>query len=130
MPDRPGGAGAWQALGALLFLQAGMTTLDAYSTLMSSPWTAENFGGDAEKTNSARGYYRKAAVFSMGYSIAGGYMAKSVYPIIGAAIANGYLVYLYESAIRRGAQSNSQGWGNSAPSGANGAALAWANNPT
>jgi hypothetical protein len=128
MADLPGGAGAGQALGALLFLQAGMTTLDAYSTLMSSPWTAENFGGDAAKTSSARGYYRKAVGFSMGYSAAAAWLAKSAMPLIGAVIANAYLVYEYETAIARGAQSNSKGWGNSAPGGSS-SALAW-NNPT
>lgn len=126
MADLPGGAGTGQALGALLFLQAGMTTLDAYSTLMSSPWTAENFGGDAGKTASARGYYRKAVGFSMGYSLAAGYLARSVMPLVGAVIANAYLVYEYETAIARGAKSNSKGWGNSAPGGTS-SALAWDN---
>lgn len=128
MADLPGGAGAGQALGALLFLQAGMTSLDAYSTLMSSPWTAENFGGDAEKTASARGYYRKSAVFSMSYSAAAAYLSRSIMPLVGAGIANAYLVYLYEQAIKKGASTNSKGWGNSAPASTS-SALSW-NNPT
>lgn len=38
-----------RGVAALLFLTSGMATFAAYSTLRSSPWTAENVGADLEK---------------------------------------------------------------------------------
>src|SRR5215467_1434795 len=90
-------------VGALLFLTAGMTTFDAYSTLNSSPWTAENFGGDEEKMASLREYVMHAVAFSMTYAIGSSVLAHSLLPLIGAAIANAYLVWLYRRAANRGA---------------------------
>lgn len=97
-------------LAAVLFMTSAMMTLDAYSTFQSSPWTAENFGGDKEKMKSAREYLLHAVGFSMVYAIASAYIAKSWWPVIGAAIANAYLVWLYERAFARGQSSGSKGW--------------------
>lgn len=99
-----------RGVGALLFLQAGMTTLDAYSTLNSSPWTAENFGADEAKAASCRGYVRHAIVFSTAYAVASALLAESVLPIVGATIANAYLYWLYDRGLRRGAVAGSAGW--------------------
>jgi len=101
-----------RSVAALLFLTAAMTTLDAYSTLNSSPWTAENFGADPEKVSSLREYVGHAVVFSLGYAVVSAVIAESVYPIIGSAVANGYLVWLYERAAARGAAAGSAGWMN------------------
>lgn len=97
-------------LAAVLFMTSAMMTLDAYSTFQSSPWTAENFGGDKEKMASAREYLMHAVGFSMVYAIASAYIAKSWWPVIGAGIANAYLVWLYERAFARGQSSGSKGW--------------------
>lgn len=97
-------------LAAVLFMTSAMMTLDAYSTFESSPWTAENFGGDKEKMSSAREYLWHAVGFSMIYAIASAYIAKSAWPIVGAGIANAYLVWLYERAFKRGQSSGSTGW--------------------
>lgn len=93
-----------RGIASLLALTAAMTTFDAFSTLMSSPWTAENVGADAEKARSAREYYRHAVGFSMLNAVAAGMVAGpgiGWFPVIGAAVANVYLVWLYERAIHR-----------------------------
>jgi hypothetical protein len=104
------GSSTGNALAALLFMTSAMTTLDAYSTFESSPWTAENFGADPQKAKSCREYLTHAVVFSMAYACAAGYIAHSIWPVIGAAIANAYLVWLYLRALSRGAVSGSTGW--------------------
>jgi hypothetical protein len=95
---------------ALLFLTSGMTTLDAYSTFQSSPWTIENFGADEEKTRACKEYLGHAVAFSLIYSAASAYLADSVWPVIGSVVANTYLIWLYTRAMRRGQASGSAGW--------------------
>lgn len=99
-----------RSVAALLFMTSAMTTLDAYSTLNSSPWTSENFGADPEKAKSCREYVRHAVVFSGAYAIASAYIAGNAWPIVGSGVSNAYLVWLYERALRRGAVSGSNGW--------------------
>jgi hypothetical protein len=101
------------ALAALLFMTSAMMTLDAYSTLESSPWTAENFGADPNKADSCREYLKHAVVYSMAYAIVSAYLAKSFWPIIGAAVSNAYLVWLYTRALNRGKVTGSSGWAKS-----------------
>lgn len=90
-----------RSVGALLFLTSGMTTFDAYSTLMSSPWTAENVGADPEKAASIREYVNHAIAFSMIYAFASAMIAESAMPLIGAAVANLYLWWIYQRATMR-----------------------------
>lgn len=99
-----------RAVSALLFMTSAMTTLDAYSTLNSSPWTSENFGADPEKAKSCREYVRHAVVVSVGYSVVAGAIAESWWPVIGSVVSNAYLVWLYERALKRGATTGSGGW--------------------
>lgn len=126
MTNFPGNDGTNRAVAALMFMTSGMNTLDAYSTLNSSPWTAENMGGDAEKAASCREYVGHAVVYSMFYAIASGYISGSIWPVIGASVNNLYLVYLYERAIRRGIKSHTGGWGGKRGEGLRlGSALYW-----
>jgi len=104
------GDGVGNALAAVLFTNSAMMTLDAYSTFQSSPWTAENFGADPEKTKSAKEYLVHAVGFSMAYAIAAAYLAHSVWPLVGATLANCYLVWLYLRALDRGKATGSKGW--------------------
>lgn len=99
-----------RSVSALLFMTSAMTTLDAYSTLNSSPWTSENFGADPNKAKSCREYVRHAIVFSSVYAIASAYLAGNLWPIIGSAGSNAYLYWLYERALKRGATTGSNGW--------------------
>ena len=107
--DGTGGASA-RAVAAVLFMTAGMNTLDAYSTLNSSPWTAENFGADPEKASSCREYVNHAIVFSVAYSIMGSVIAGTWWPVGGTIVVNGYLYWLYNRALNRGAVAGSEGW--------------------
>jgi hypothetical protein len=107
MPEVLGGN---RELAALLFMTSAMTTLDAYSTLNSSPWTAENFGANPQKAASCKEYVAHAVVFSMVYATASALIAKNWWPLMGAFVANMYLVWLYARALNRGAASNSQNW--------------------
>lgn len=101
-----------RAVAALLFMTSAMTTLDAYSTLNSSPWTSENFGADEHKAASSREYVRHAIVFSTVYSLAAAFIAESAWPLAGSAVANVYLWWLYERALERGANAGSRSWAN------------------
>ncbi len=101
-----------RAVSALLFMTSAMTTLDAYSTLNSSPWTSENFGADERKAASSRSYVRHAIAFSMAYAVVSAGIAESAWPIAGAAVANVYLWWLYERALERGAVAGSRSWSN------------------
>jgi hypothetical protein len=104
------GMGTINGMSALLFLTSGMTTLDAYSTFQSSPWTIENFGADEEKTKACKEYLTHAVVFSLAYSAASAYLSDSMWPLLGSAIANAYLIWLYTRAMTRGGTSGSAGW--------------------
>jgi nitrate reductase NapE component len=97
-------------LGALLFMNSAMTTLDAYSTLESSPWTAENFGADEAKAKSCREYMVHAVCFSMVYAVVASIIAESMWPVLGAVVSNGYLIWLYQRALNRAVSAGSSGW--------------------
>ena len=105
-----GGTASARSVAALLFMTSAMTTLDAYSTLNSSPWTSENFGADPEKAASCREYVRHAVVFSSVYAVASAAIAENWWPVVGSAASNVYLIWLYERALRRGASAGSNGW--------------------
>lgn len=99
-----------RAVSALLFMSSAMTTLDAYSTLNSSPWTAESFGGDPDKLDSLKEYVAHAVVFSLTFAGISAYLAGSWMPVVGSAAANAYLVWLYSRAAQRAQDRGSQGW--------------------
>lgn len=108
--------GTRNALGAILFMQATMNTLDGYSTLLSSPWTAESFGADDRRSKALKEYLKHAVVFSMGYAIASAAIVHGRlgwYIIAGAVITNLYLIWLYMRASKRGREAGSADWANS-----------------
>jgi hypothetical protein len=98
------------AVSAVLFMQAGMYTLDAYSTLNSSPWTAESFGADDARAQSLKEYVAHAAIYSSLYCAGSAYLAKSWWPIVGAGINNLYLMWLYNRASQRGKLRGNASW--------------------
>lgn len=114
---------------AILFLQAGMYTLDSYSTLNSSPWTAESFGGDPAKLDALKEYVTHAAVYSTAYCTASAVLAPPglrIFPIAGAVINNAYLIWLYRRAAGRARASGSAAWSDSGVSRQSGeAAMQW-----
>lgn len=108
--------GTKHALGAILFMQASMNTLDAYSTLNSSPWTAESFGADERRAAALKEYIGHAVVYSMAYAWASALIVRGRlgwWIILGAVITNVYLVWLYMRASRRGREAGSGDWANS-----------------
>lgn len=108
-------AGTRNALGAVLFMQASMNTLDAYSTLNSSPWTAESFGADDRRARALKEYVTHAVIYSMAYAAAGAVIVRGRlgwYILIGAIVTNLYLIWLYARASRRGRAAGAAGWAN------------------
>jgi hypothetical protein len=117
MPDLIEGAGGGtDAVAALLFLASSMNTLDAYSTLNSSPWTAESFGADERRARALREYVGHAVVYSMAYAAAAALIARgrtATFAIFGGAVVtNAYLVWLYARASTRGQKAGAAGWVN------------------
>lgn len=103
-----GSNGASGVLAALLFIGAGTNVYDAFSAVMSSPWSTEKFTSDSEEAKMAREYVRHAIIISWVYAVGGAYLARKagakvwVFPIVGAAIVTVYMYWLYSRAISRG----------------------------
>ena len=114
--DFVAGPGTGNALAALLFMTSSMNTLDAYSTLNSSPWTAESFGADERRSKALKEYLAHAVGYSMAYAAAAAYIAHgpqlTAVILAGAVISNTYLVWLYLRASKRGREAGSAGWAN------------------
>lgn len=87
---------------AILFMQSGMYALDAYSSVNSSPWTAETVGGDEEKAQSMKGYCIHATTIAAAYSIVGAMISQSWWPIIGGSFTLVYMGWLYWRALKKG----------------------------
>lgn len=107
--------GTKNALAAVLFMQSSMNTLDAYSTLNSSPWTAESFGADERRSAALKEYITHAVVYSMAYAVASAFIVRGRigwWIIAGAVITNAYLIWLYMRASRRGREAGSSNWHN------------------
>ncbi len=98
------GGGDRRALAAILLMGASTNAYDAYSAVMSSPWTTQKLSANPEDAAAARFYVKQAIVMSMAYSIAAGVIAHSAWPVVGGLAANGYMFYLYERALRNAGQ--------------------------
>ena len=99
-----------RALGAILFMGAGNAAMQAFGTLNSSPWTAESFGGDSEKSKACKEYVWHTIGVGTAYGVASAVIAHSLWPIIGVVVINVYLYYLYHRAIRRAEERGSTDW--------------------
>lgn len=104
------GSKAGKVAGAILFMQAAALSMDVFSAVNSSPWTAENFGGDPEKAKTCREYVHHGLALSTGLSVGAAVVAESWAPVIGMVAANGYMFWLYERALKRGVDKASTGW--------------------
>jgi hypothetical protein len=93
---------------ALMFQASGTNVYDAFSAVMSSPWSTEKFTNDPEEDRMAREYVKHALVISGSYAAissalaykAGG-LSLAVWPIIGAVGVAGYMYWLYARALKR-----------------------------
>lgn len=104
--------GTKNGIASVLFMQAGMVSMDTMSALNSSPWTSENFGADQEKAKTSREYVTHSVVVSGLYCVASAVIAKSMWPLIGMAVINVYLWWIYDRALKRGASTGSTNWRN------------------
>jgi hypothetical protein len=68
---------------------------DAMSTLNSSPWTHQTFGGDPGKAESAQHYVRLAIASSTALAALTSWLMQSWAPLAGCTVANGQLFYVY-----------------------------------
>lgn len=96
------------ALAALLLIGAGTNIYDAFSAVMSSPWSTEKFTNSPEEERMAREYVYHALTISWGYAIAGALLAYhssglqvAIWPLIGALAATIYMYWLYNRALNR-----------------------------
>src|SRR5579863_1195837 len=71
---------------------------DSMSTLNSSPWTHETFGGNPGKAASAQHYVRLAIVRSTALATLTSFLMGSITPLLGASVANADLFYIYHQA--------------------------------
>ena len=96
-----------RGVAAVLFLQSSMYTMDAMSTLNSSPWTAENVGANPDKAASCREYVHHALGNALGVNILASIIAESIWPMLGFLVEGLYLYWIYNRAIKRAIDSNS-----------------------
>ena len=68
---------------------------DCMSTLNSSPWTHQTFGGDPGKAESAQHYVRLAITRSTALAVLTSWIMGSITPLIGSTVANADLFYVY-----------------------------------
>jgi hypothetical protein len=92
---------------ALLFMGAGTNGYDAFSAVMSSPWSTEKFTESAEEEAQARRYVRHAVVISGVYAGVGALLAYysggwklASWPILGYFIVTAYMYWLYDQAVK------------------------------
>jgi hypothetical protein len=105
-----GGFGGSSSGAGVLFIVSATNAMDVFSATNSSPWTAENFGGNQEKVDSLREYVYHAIVLTSITNITGAVLERSWAPVLGAALASGYMWWLYERAVARGMDAGSDGW--------------------
>lgn len=101
---------------ALMFMGAGTNVYDAFSAVMSSPWSTEKFSEDAEADRMANEYVMHGLVISGFYAAGGAALARSAWPLLGAAGVALYMVWLYRRALARArakrppAHAPEEGW--------------------
>jgi hypothetical protein len=86
-----------------------------YSTLNSSPWTAESFGGDPEKARSCLFYSKLATITNVALGLFTSLISRSVWPLTGFAIVSIEMDFLYRRAVAKAQRSGSSTWDAGAP---------------
>jgi len=94
-----------------LTLAAWAAGFEVMSALNSSPWTAENFGGDSDKAASCREYTLIAVGINIALGVGTSLLVGSWYPLVGVCAISVFMYWIYERAIARGRERNSTGWG-------------------
>ncbi|MGA5128807.1 hypothetical protein ACPCTO_03270 [Streptomyces olivoreticuli] len=96
-----------------MFLMAVGEAFNVYGAMNSSPWTAENFGADAEKARSCRFYVIQADIANVALGVGASIVARSWSPLLGILAITAFMHFLYERALRKGANAGSSDWLNS-----------------
>jgi hypothetical protein len=113
-----GASGYGGPMAAMLFIGAGTNVYDAYSAVMSSPWSTEKFSQGSDEEQMARRYVKHAMTISWGYAIGGSLIIAMdpgtpnmlvLFPIAGAALASLYMHWLYDQALKRAASGEGMG---------------------
>lgn len=81
-----------------------------YSTLNSSPWTAQSFGGDPEKAKSCLAYARLAMVTNLVLGLFVTLLQRSVWPLLGFTVTSVEMDYLYRRAVKNAQAAGSTSW--------------------
>ena len=105
------GAPAGNTAGALLLITSYGQIWEVISALNSSPWTAESFGADQAKANSAREYLAHSTISGGAMAAVAARVGRSWWPLIGAGAGVTYAWWIYTRALRRATKSGSDGWG-------------------
>jgi hypothetical protein len=96
-------ASTGRALAALLFITYALAALDAFSSVHSSPYTAEVRGGSAENDERVRRYARTSVYVGIGLGAAGTAISGKAWPFFGAVVACGFMYVLYDRALKNAA---------------------------
>lgn len=102
---------------ATLFLIGYYEFFNLVGALNSSPWTAESFGGDPGKNESARRYVKHAMVNGALASGAGVVIGGTWWPLIGTAAAAAYTWWIYDKALKKAEVTQSVGFQSSTGQG-------------
>lgn len=100
------GSDVRRAAAMMGFLGASANVYDAFSAVMSSPWSTEKFTKDAKEDAMAREYVMHGLVISGAYALVGAWIGRTAWPIIGAAGVAGYMYWLYNRALQRSASGS------------------------
>lgn len=114
---------ATRALAAILFINGYYEFYNLAGAFNSSPWTAESFGGDPGKNDSARKYVRKTIVRGIVVSGAGVLISGMWWPLIGTAIAAADTWWTYDKALNQAVVTQSVGF--QSPTGQGWKQAAW-----
>lgn len=99
-----------RALGGLLFLEGAQYTVDVYSAVNSSPWTAEHFGASEQDEKSLRKYVYHAIVQAAFFNLIAAVIAGTAWPLLGMVLEDAYMYYLYHNAIQTSKAKTQSGW--------------------
>jgi hypothetical protein len=111
MADRSGTVERFTVTGIAVMVAWG-ESFQVFGSLNSSPWTAENFGADAEKAASMRRYVRLAALNNAAMGTLGSVLTQSWLPLVATMAVTVFMWVLYEKALHRGEAAGSDGWQN------------------
>jgi hypothetical protein len=114
---------ATRALAALLFMNGYYEFFNLAGAFNSSPWTAESFGGDPGKNESARKYVRMTIVRGIAVSGFAVWISGMWWPLIGTTVAAGDTWWTYNQALAKAENTGSIAF--QSPSGHGWKGAAW-----